>query len=64
VFTKIPFRSIVYGSTGVGKSTLLANIIIKNMDGVFSWYLPQNIFIYAENAETDDNILAIKEYIQ
>jgi predicted GTPase len=34
VFTKIPFTCLVYGSSGVGKSTAIANIFLRDFDSL------------------------------
>ncbi len=49
VFTKIPFTCLVYGSSGTGKSTMVANVFLRNFDGLSNFFLPKNIYIFAKN---------------
>jgi putative ribosome biogenesis GTPase RsgA len=41
IFTKLPFTSLLYGSSGVGKSTMIANILIRNYDNLLTFYKPE-----------------------
>jgi len=49
VFTKVPFTALVYGSSGTGKSTMVANIFLRNFDGLNDIFEPKNIYIFAKN---------------
>lgn len=64
VFTKLPFTALVYGSSGTGKSTMVANIFLRDFDGLMSAYLPKNIYIFAKNGQSDVNFRALMIYLK
>ena len=64
IFNKIPFLCLFYGSSNSGKTTVLANIILQDLDNMFSWFLPENVYIFAQNYRTDPAMIAIIEYIE
>ena len=59
MFKKIPFLLNDFGASEVGKTTLLANMFIKDFDGLMSFFPSRNIKIYAKNTLEDLNIRAI-----
>jgi hypothetical protein len=59
VFTKLPFCSLVYGSSGVGKSTMIANVFLRDFDGLLNIFKPENIYIFAQNGKHDINFRAL-----
>lgn len=64
VFTKLPFTALVYGSSGTGKSTMVANIFLRDFDGLMSAYLPKNIYIFAKNGQSDVNFRALMIHLK
>lgn len=63
IYNKVPFNQLCYGSSNTGKSTLIANIILQNLDRLVDWFTPDNIYIYAKNGLHDDNFMAIIKYL-
>lgn len=63
MFKKIPFLLNDYGMSEAGKTTLLANMFLKNFDGLMGFFPSRNIKIYAKNTTEDVNIRAICEYM-
>ena len=64
VFTKIPFTACLYGSSGTGKSTMVANLLIRNMDNLLDVFQPKNIHIYAKNGLSDVNFRALMHVLR
>jgi hypothetical protein len=50
---------MVYGSSGTGKSTFIANLLLRNFDGLQDIYLPKNIFVFAQNGMSDASFRAV-----
>jgi Cdc6-like AAA superfamily ATPase len=59
IFSKVPFTALLYGSSGTGKSTMVANVLIRNFDGLMDLYDPSRIHIYAKNGQSDVNFRAL-----
>lgn len=59
IFQKLPFCAMIYGSSGTGKSTFVANVFLRNFDGLMDAFLPKNIYIFAQNAKSDASFRAL-----
>lgn len=59
IYDRIPFTHLAYGASNTGKSTLIANTILKDFDKLVSFFTPRHIFIFAKNGKHDDNFAAI-----
>lgn len=59
VFTKLPFTALVYGSSGVGKSTMIANIFLRNFDSLTKVFAPKQVWVFAKNGNSDINFRAL-----
>ena len=59
VVPKVPFRAIITGPSGSGKSVLLTNIILDIYKNVFS-----RVYIWSPSIEVDSIWLPVKKYIK
>lgn len=59
VFSKTPFTCLLYGSSGTGKSTAIANIFLRDFDGLTQVFKPKQIWIFARNGNSDINFRAL-----
>jgi hypothetical protein len=59
IFDRLPFTTLLFGSSGTGKSTAIANALIRNFDGLRKVFKPKHIHIFAKNGESDVNFRAL-----
>ena len=59
VVPQVPFRAIITGPSGSGKSVLLVNMILDIYRNVFS-----RVFIWSPSIEVDSIWLPVKKYIK
>lgn len=53
IFDRLPMTTYLFGSSGTGKSTAVANALIRNFDGLRTFFRPDNIHIFAKNGLSD-----------
>jgi septin family protein len=59
VFSKVPFTGLVYGSSGTGKSTMVANVFLRDFNRLNDVFQPKNIYVFAKNGQSDVNFRAL-----
>jgi hypothetical protein len=53
IFDRLPMTTYLFGSSGTGKSTAIANALIRNFDGLRNFFRASNIHIFAKNGLSD-----------
>lgn len=64
IFDRIPMTTLLFGSSGTGKSTAIANALIRNFDGLMSLFKPKHVHIFAKNGESDVNFRALMMHLR
>jgi len=64
IFDRIPMTTLLFGSSGTGKSTAIANALIRNFDGLMAMFKPKHVHIFAKNGESDVNFRALMMHLR